>query len=487
MEIRPFRGYRYAGSTERDVSAVVAPPYDQISPETQDRLYAMHPYNIVRVSYPKDQPGPGESADKYQRAAETLDAWLREGCWERDDRDSIYPYTQTYRVGGREVTRRGFIALGEVSEYARGIVLPHERTHAGPKRDRMSLLEKTGADIGLLFMLVGDPEGRLQAASAGRGEPIAEATDLRGERHRLWRITDPDVVREVTRLMADATVIIADGHHRYETAVAYAARHPSAQQKMMAFFTLQAPGLTIFPNHRLVHGVVGFTLPTFLEGARRWFDVSPLADPLGFDPAPQRIGVVAGAEAVTLTLRPGAAADIAWPSGTSPAWRRLAVSILHGGLAEPRGVDPPRGAAAPAARDRRRQAGRAHQRGLHGGSGRGGALGTGRALPGGISDRPDDAGGAAGGGTRRRGAAAEVHALLSEAARRPGVPPARGLTCASSASTWRGDRAVAPASARRRTGVCSTRPPCAPTARSTRGSVAGARAIATWSWPSTPR
>jgi uncharacterized protein (DUF1015 family) len=335
MRIAPFKGYRFGIDRVRDVSPVVAPPYDQISPETQDRLYAMHPYNIVRVSYPKDDPAPGEAADKYDRAAATLDGWLREGWWERDDRESIYPYTQTYRVGGREVTRSGFIALGEVSDYARGIVLPHERTHAGPKRDRMSLLERTGADIGLLFMLVGDPQGRLQVAGAGRGEPIAEATDLRGERHRLWRVTDPDVVREVTRLMAEAPVIIADGHHRYETAVAYAARHPSAQHKMMAFFTLQAPGLTIFPNHRLVHGVVGFTLPTLLERARRWFDVSPLADPLAFSPTPERIGVVAGAAAVTLALRAGAPADIAWPSGTSAAWRSLAVSILHEGLLRP--------------------------------------------------------------------------------------------------------------------------------------------------------
>jgi uncharacterized protein (DUF1015 family) len=335
MRIAPFKGYRFGIDRVRDVSPVVAPPYDQISPETQDRLYAMHPDNIVRVSYPRDEPEPGESPDKYQRAAETLEAWLHEGRWKRDERESIYPYTQTYRVGDREVMRSGFIALGEVSDYARGIVLPHERTHAGPKRDRMNLLERTGADIGLLFMLVGDAEGQLRAATAGRGEPIAEATDLRGERHRLWRVTDPDVVREATRLMAESTVIIADGHHRYETAVAYAARHPTAQHKMMAFFTLQAPGLTIFPNHRLVHGVVGFTLATLLERARRWFEVSPLADPLAFTPSAERLGVVAGAEAAVLTLRPSASADIVWPSGTSPAWRSLAVSILHEGLLRP--------------------------------------------------------------------------------------------------------------------------------------------------------
>jgi uncharacterized protein (DUF1015 family) len=335
MRIEPFKGYRFGIDRVRDVSQVVAPPYDQISPEIQDRLYAMHPHNIVRVSYPRDEPGPGEVADKYERAGQTLQRWLREGRWERDDRESIYPYSQTYRVGGRAVTRSGFIALGEVSDYARGIVLPHERTHAGPKRDRMSLLERTGSDIGLLFMLVGDPDGRLRAATTGQGDPIAEATDLRGEHHRLWRVTDGDVVRGVKALMAEATVIIADGHHRYETAVAYAARHPEAQRKMMAFFTLQAPGLTIFPNHRLVHDVVGFTLSTLLERARRWFDVSPLADPLAFVPSPARLGIVAGGEAVTLTLRPEAAADIPWPPGTSAAWRSLAVSVLHEGLLRP--------------------------------------------------------------------------------------------------------------------------------------------------------
>jgi uncharacterized protein (DUF1015 family) len=184
-------------------------------------------------------------------------------------------------------------------------------------------------------MLVADPAGRLRAATIGPGEPIAEATDLRGERHRLWRLTDPGIVGQVTALMAEATVIIADGHHRYETAVAYATRHPEARHKMMAFFTLEAPGLTIFPNHRLVHDVIGFTLPTFLEHARRWFDVSPLADPLAFTPTAERLSVVAGAEAVTLALRPDAVADIPWPADMSAAWRRLAVSILHEGLLKP--------------------------------------------------------------------------------------------------------------------------------------------------------
>ena len=329
MEIRPFRGYRYAGDAARDISAVVAPPYDQISPENQDRLYAMSPHNIVRVSYPKD------GADKYRGARAVLDGWLAQGVWRRDERPAIYPYHQTYAVGGQVVTRMGFVALGEVSDYARGVVLPHERTHAGPKRDRMELLGATAADIGLLFMLTADPSGELRRAAAPTGEPIAEARDLREELHRLWRVTDEAAIGRARELMATRQVIIADGHHRYETAVAYAEQHPNASHKLMAFFALEAPGLTILPNHRLVHGVQGFDFDDFVQMAARWFDVSPLADPQTVQLENRTIGVVSGPDAALLTLKPGAHEAIAWPERTSPAWRGLAVSMLHEGLLRP--------------------------------------------------------------------------------------------------------------------------------------------------------
>jgi uncharacterized protein (DUF1015 family) len=329
MEIRPLRGYRYAGNAGRDISAVVAPPYDQISPEGQDRLHAMSPHNIVRVTYPMD------AGDKYRTARGVLDGWLADGVWRRDDRPAIYPYHQTYTVGGQTVTRAGFIALGEVSDYARGVVLPHERTHAGPKRDRMDLLEATAADTGLLFMLIGDPGGELRRATRPSGEPIAEARDLKGELHRLWRVTDDVAIGRIRELMTTRPVIIADGHHRYETAVAYAGRHPDAAYKLMAFFALEAPGLTILPNHRLVHGVQGFDFDDFMQMAARWFEIAPLADPLSVQLANETIGVVSGPDAALLRLRPQAPADIAWPAGTSAAWRGLAVSILHEGLLRP--------------------------------------------------------------------------------------------------------------------------------------------------------
>ncbi len=291
----------------------------------------MSPENIVRVTFARDERG----VDKYARAREVLDAWLTRGIWRREERPAIYPYTQTYRVGGRSVTRRGFVTLGEVSEYKHGRVLPHERTHAGPKKDRLDLLTATRADLGLLFMLVSDPEGELLRATAPEGEPISEARDLQGELHRLWRITDEARVAHLQKLMEPRPVIIADGHHRYETAVEYARRHPEATAKLMAFFTLEAPGLTIFPNHRLVRNVERFDLDGLLSAARQWFEVAPLPDPIAFHPANRTIGVVAGADAAVVTLRPDRLDRIAWPAGTSRAWRELAVSILHEGLLKP--------------------------------------------------------------------------------------------------------------------------------------------------------
>ena len=333
MRMRALRGFRFAIDRERDVSKVVAPPYDQISPEQQETLYAMSPANIVRVSYPRDEPAGSE--DKYVRARATLDRWLAEGLWEREAAPAVYPYQQTYHVGGREVTRVGLVALGQVTDYTRGDVLPHERTHAGPKQDRMRLLEATSADTGLLFMLVADPSGALRDVSTPGGEPIAEARDLKGERHRLWRVSDPTVIARVQTALATARVIIADGHHRYETAVEYARRHPGADDKLMAFFSVDAPGLTIFPNHRLLHNVDDFSLSRLAEAARRWFDVAPLADPSAFRPTNRSLGVVSTDGAVTLTLRSDAFDALPWPAGTSRAWRELAVSILHEGVLKP--------------------------------------------------------------------------------------------------------------------------------------------------------
>ena len=343
MRIHPFRGYRYGIGRVTDVSPVVAPPYDQISPAMQRQLHDMDPHNIVRLTLPlnvgatplRTPNPPAGPGDAYASARLVLERWVSEGAWQREDAPAIYVYHQTYAIGGTRITRKGFIALGDVTDYAKGEVLPHERTHAGPKRDRLALLEATGADIGLLFMLVGDPDGALARLVDPAGPPTAEARDLKGERHQLWRITDAGAIAAMTAHLAARPVIIADGHHRYETAVDYAQREPAARAKLMAFFPLEGPGLTILPNHRLVHDVHVFDLDRFLGSASDWFEVAPLDDPLGFRPRNDHLAVVAGARAASLTLKPGAAARIAWPRATSPAWRELAVSVLHEGLLRP--------------------------------------------------------------------------------------------------------------------------------------------------------
>jgi uncharacterized protein (DUF1015 family) len=326
VRVRPFRGYRFSPAKVGDPSSVVAPPYDQIGPETQARLYDLSAWNIVRLTLPREG---------YRAARATLDAWRTAGIVEREPRPAIYPYHQSYAVDGAPVTRRGFVALGEVTEYAEKVVLPHERTHAGPKEDRMRLLEATEADLGLIFMLTQDPDGSLSQAASPSGPPLVEAQDLRGETHRLWRVTDPAAVGRVQALMADRQVIIADGHHRYETAVAYRRAHPAARDKLMAFFALDAPGMTIFPNHRLVHNVDRFSLDRLLGGAAEWFEARPL--PVPARPVPGAIVVVAGSnpDGAVLALRPEAASRIPWPAGTSAAWRRLPVAVLHEGLLKP--------------------------------------------------------------------------------------------------------------------------------------------------------
>jgi uncharacterized protein (DUF1015 family) len=254
-----------------------------------------------------------------------------------ESQPAVYVYHQKFDYAGRTHTRRGFMCRVKLQRFGEGNIYPHEETLSGPKQDRLLLTRACKAQLSQIFGLFPDPANEAQeiVEAAARSLPAVEATDHLGVEHRMWTVTNLDVISKLQQAMAAKPVFIADGHHRYETAVEYARRNPGRDDKLMAFFALEAPGLTILANHRLVHDVAGFSLKRLLDDARRWFDVAPLADPLAFKPAPTRIGVVAGPEAARLTLRPGAAATIAWPAGTSPAWRALAVSILHEGLLHP--------------------------------------------------------------------------------------------------------------------------------------------------------
>src|SRR2546430_2244757 len=265
-EILPFRGVLYDPAKVGDVTAVAAPPYDVIGPAEQAALYDRHPCNIVRLELGREHPGDHPPDNRYTRAKRCLDAWLRDGVLRRDGRPAIYLYTVEYRLrSGTVRTMRGFLSLGKLEEFGTGRIFPHENTRAAAKDDRYQLLETCRSNFSPVFSLYADPAGdiirTLEAEDGGR--PRIAVTDSDGGRHRLWTVTDPAALEQVVAAMKPLPLFIADGHHRYESALRY--RH--AQRKahggsgtlpsdwvLMYFSNLDDPGLTILPTHRVLPG-----------------------------------------------------------------------------------------------------------------------------------------------------------------------------------------------------------------------------------------
>jgi uncharacterized protein (DUF1015 family) len=278
--IYPFQPLRYAAQAG-PLATLVTQPYDKISPEMRSRYLAQSPYNLVRVILGERHASDSETDNVYTRAAAYLDEWIRAGVLARDAEPGIFPYFQEFTVPdtGETVVRKGFIALGGLEEYSAGIVHRHERTLAGPKKDRLELLRHTHAHFGQLFMLYPDPDGAIDALldEAGRQAPIADVTDEYGAKHRVWKIADASRIQE---LMADKKLLIADGHHRYETALAFRNENPGmpgADRVMMTFVNMHSPGVQILATHRLVGGIPTDGFPDeFLRTAADDFQVEEL-------------------------------------------------------------------------------------------------------------------------------------------------------------------------------------------------------------------
>src|SRR5262245_61131249 len=251
-----------------------------------ERLYERHPYNIARIIMNKETPEDSPSDNRYTRSRALLAEWLEKKVFLRDPRPSIYPYFQDYQVAELPArTRKGFVALGEVTDYSERVVLPHERTLAKPKQDRLHLLRATLADTGLVFMLYSDPEGDIEARldSLTARPPDMTALDLNQDGNRLWKVDDPDSIAAISQMMSDKTVIIADGHHRYEVALAF--RQETAPKikeekrlelygyKLMSFVRLESEGITILPIHRLLHSLSYFDPGQFLARLTPFFSV----------------------------------------------------------------------------------------------------------------------------------------------------------------------------------------------------------------------
>jgi len=387
-EISPFCALRY--DPERvPLADVVTQPYDKITPEMQARYYRAHPCNLVRIILGNPELEAGAGQNVYQNAAAYLRDWRQSGVLRAEAEPAFYAYWQRFKAPGssQELERRGFIGLGRLYDYSEGVVFRHEQTLAKPKQDRLNLLRATRAHGGQLFMLYSDPERQVERALAPAAAPEIDLRDEYGVQHQVWRISGRDVLARMAGLMADKKLLIADGHHRYETALAYrnerrteqgphlpeagrggaparenlktvgpgaspglhlaspesltgagAPARASAPYEfvMMTFINMDAPGLVILPTHRVVFGLAGFDKDLFLRSAFPYFNLEPFAatDPTRLTALLHHAGqqgtafvAAIGREAFLLRTRPGAADSLL--AGLSPRQRLLDVAQLH--------------------------------------------------------------------------------------------------------------------------------------------------------------
>ena len=280
--ISPFRAWRYS-SDQVAVSEVVTQPYDKISPEMQEGYYKANPYNLVRIILGRHLPGDGGAENVYTRAAAAFRDWRQAGILRQDPQPSLYTYSQTFTIPetSAPTERRGFIAVGQLEEYSARVVFRHEQTHTKPKADRLNLLRATHAHFGQIFVLYSGA-GRVDALMESAQVPDIAVTDEYSVVHRVWRVSDPAVIAGVQQEMKQQNLIIADGHHRYETALAYRNERRAAagsadpapyDSVMMTFVDMDRPGLAILPTHRLVFGLPAFSAARFEADARKFFTV----------------------------------------------------------------------------------------------------------------------------------------------------------------------------------------------------------------------
>ncbi len=354
--IYPFRAWRYNPGTVR-LETVVTQPYDKISPAMQQAYYQSSPFNLVRIILGLPELFDAERGESvYSRAARDFQSWREQGILVQEKTPCVFAYAQRFQVPGSDAIkeRRGFIALGKLHDYADGVVFRHEQTLSKPKSDRLNLLKATRAHFGQIFMLYSDPAGSVEKVLYdGNGTPDAEVTDEYGVAHRIWRISDPSVIRLLVSAMADKKLIIADGHHRYETALSYSKEHSPAHAPkvesnvnqlphpafpeaavMMTFVNMDGDGLVILPTHRVIHSLPGFNAEAFAKSAEEFFTVSalPATDSSAYIDtlrAQEGTAFIAVTRNGALLLRSKAEAVAAALAGMPERQRRLDLSQLH--------------------------------------------------------------------------------------------------------------------------------------------------------------
>jgi uncharacterized protein (DUF1015 family) len=328
-DVKPLRALHYDLARVGSLRDVAAPPYDVIDPEQRARLAALSPYNVVRIDLP-------EGEDPYAQAAETLERWRQEGAVVRDEEPALWTLTQEYAApDGRTLTRQGVFARVRVEDYGPGRIRPHERTHPGPKEDRLRLTRATKANLSPIFSLYDDPSGATAAVLAS-AQPFGELTDEDGTVNRLGHVTDPAAIEAFRAALGPAELLIADGHHRYETARVYADEvggEGEHRYVLMCLVALQDEGLTVFPTHRLIRDTTPHTQEALGSTLRELFEVQEI-DRAHLRPPDGDGRLTMGyidsffKRAFRLTLKDQATADAAL-GGMPEAYRHLDTAVLE--------------------------------------------------------------------------------------------------------------------------------------------------------------
>jgi uncharacterized protein (DUF1015 family) len=332
-EIQPLRALHYDPAVVGSLADVTAPPYDVIDAEQRAALLARSPHNIVAIDLPQGEPDP------YTAAANLLEAWQLQGALVRDSEPAIWAHAQEYTgPDGSRLTRRGFYCRVRIEEYGPGRVRPHERTHPGPKEDRLRLTRATRANISPIFSLYSDPTQAAWAAlePATTLAPWGEVMDAQATTHRLWRVADSHTIAAVQAATKDAELLIADGHHRYETMQTYASEVGGEGEHryiLMCLVALEDPGLTVFPTHRLIGGLDEDRRQALRLALDRDFDVAEVpVEEIAPRPGegPLQLGYIDAyhGRPLRLTLKDQSIADSALPEH-SQAYRHLDTGVLE--------------------------------------------------------------------------------------------------------------------------------------------------------------
>lgn len=350
--IKPFQGLRYNRDVIEDISSVVTPPYDVISPQEQERYYQIHPNNIIRLDLGKDFPEDTAETNKYTRAAEFLEIWKKDGILKQDDAPAIYIYDQEFASGNNWLVRRGFIALVKLEPFDKGTIYPHEQTLPGPKADRLKLTQSCRANLSSIFALFPDENNAIDTylSSMAVPNPDVDFIDDTGVKNKLWVIKERQTIDKLVALMKAKPLFIADGHHRYETALVYKEQmHKEVGNEgddlpsdyvMMVCVSMNNDGLKILPAHRLVRHIKDYHFDRILQSIQESFKVELLGkgcriedfmSSLNNETKGHAFVMYAGHEDAYYKLRLSNEKLVdAVFAKDHPEWRHLDAGILHG-------------------------------------------------------------------------------------------------------------------------------------------------------------